>query len=124
MNSPKTVLVVDDSAVMRQMIATVLQEAGHRVLLAEGGPQALALARSHSADLVLTDWTMRPMDGGELIAQLRALPAYARRPIAVLSTLSGAAEKAQARAAGANGWLCKPLNAQTLLDVMQALLTR
>ncbi len=122
MNPSLTVLVVDDSAVMRQMIHAVLQGAGYGVLLADGGAQALAHARDRRVDLVLTDWTMLPMDGGELVRQLRLLPACRRVPVVVLSTLSGAAEKAQAKAAGANGWLSKPLNPDTLLDVMQALI--
>ena len=122
MTQAKTVLVVDDSAVMRQMISSVLQGAGYRVLLAEGGAQALAHARAHSAHLVLTDWTMLPMNGGELIRQLRVLGAYARVPVVVLSTMSGAAEKSEARQAGANGWLSKPLNPETLLEVMGTLI--
>ncbi len=123
MTPTQTVLVVDDSAVMRQMISTVLQDAGHRVMLASSGAQALGLAQGPGApaDLVLTDWTMPGMDGGELIARLRALPAYARVPVVVLSTMNGAAEKAQARQAGANGWLSKPLHPDTLLEVLQAL---
>ncbi len=116
-------LVADDSAVMRQMIASVLQGAGYRVLLADGGAQALTHARARTAQLVLTDWTMLPMDGGELIRQLRALPPYARVPVVVLSTMSGSAEKNQARQAGANGWLSKPLNPDTLLDVLDVLAT-
>ena len=121
MTNSKTVLMVDDSAVMRQMIGSVLQGAGYRVLAADGGAQALAHARAQPVDLVLTDWTMLPMDGGELIRQLRALPACAVVPVVVLSTMSAAAEKTLAKQAGANGWLCKPLNPDTLLDVMAAL---
>jgi two-component system, chemotaxis family, chemotaxis protein CheY len=123
MTPAQTVLVVDDSAVMRQMISAVLQEAGYRVLLADGGAQALAHARTSTADLVLTDWTMLPMDGGELIRQLRAMAAYARVPVVVLSTMNGAAEKSQARAAGATGWLSKPLNPDTLLEVLATLIS-
>lgn len=122
MTPTKTVLVVDDSAVMRQMISSVLEAAGYRVLLADGGAQALTHARTRACELVLTDWTMLPMDGGELIRQLRAMPSYARVPLVVLSTMSGTAEKSQAKQAGANGWLSKPLNPDTLLDVLAALI--
>jgi len=119
----KTVLVVDDSAVMRQMVSATLEGAGYSVLLAEGGQAALAHLGSTQVDLVLTDWTMIPMDGGELTRQLRQLAAYAHVPVVVLSTISGEAGKSQARQAGANGWLSKPVQPETLLDVIDSLLT-
>lgn len=122
--SQQTLLVVDDSAVMRQMISAILEGAGYRVLLADGGEAALAHAHSTPVQLVLTDWTMMPMDGGELIRALRQMPGFAHTPVVVLSTISSDAGKAEARAAGASGWLCKPVNPSTLLDVMHTLLAR
>ena len=119
----KTILVVDDSAVMRQMISAILEEAGYAVLLAADGQSALAHLGSAQVDLVLTDWTMIPMDGGELTRQLRKLDAYTRVPVVVLSTISGEAGKSDAKKAGANGWLSKPVQPDLLLDVMDSLLT-
>lgn len=119
----KTILVVDDSAVMRQMISAILEEAGYAVLLAADGQSALAHLGSARVDLVLTDWTMIPMDGGELTRQLRKLDAYTRVPVVVLSTISGEAGKSDAKKAGANGWLSKPVQPDLLLDVMDSLLT-
>jgi two-component system chemotaxis response regulator CheY len=119
----KTILVVDDSAVMRQMISAILEEGGYRVLVADGGHPALAHLQREPVDLVLTDWTMIPMDGGELTRQLRQLAAYAHVPVVVLSTISGEVGKAQARQAGANGWLSKPVQPEMLLDVIDSLLT-
>lgn len=118
----RTILVVDDSAVMRQMISAILEEAGYSVLLAEGGEAALAHLGRAQVDLVLTDWTMIPMDGGELTRQLRLLADYAHVPVVVLSTISSEAGKSDARKAGANGWLCKPVKPETLLDVVGSLL--
>lgn len=118
----KTILVVDDSAVMRQLTSAVLEEAGYRVLLADGGPAALEHARQVAVDLVLTDWTMIPMDGGELTRQLRLLTDYAHVPILVLSTAGSADSKADGRKAGANGWLCKPIEPATLLGVLSSLM--
>ena len=118
----KTILVVDDSAVMRQMTSAILEEAGHVVLLAEDGQSALAHLGQSPVDLVLTDWTMIPMDGGELTCRLRLLQPYAHVPVVVLSTISSDAGKSAARAAGANGWLCKPVRPETLLDVVDSLL--
>lgn len=119
----KTILVVDDSVVMRQMISAILEEAGYAVLLAADGQSALAHLGSARVDLVLTDWTMIPMDGGELTRQLRKLDAYTHVPVVVLSTISGEAGKSDAKKAGANGWLSKPVQPDLLLDVMVSLLT-
>ena len=118
-----TILVVDDSAVMRQMNRAVLEAGGYRVLLAEDGDSALALLRQEPVALVLTDWTMAPMDGGEFTRQLRQLPYGLRLPLLVLSTISSGDAKDQARAAGANGWLCKPIEPETLLAVIASLMT-
>ncbi len=123
MTSPRPpILVVDDSAVMRQMIAAQLQQAGHACLTAASGEEALSVADRQPVSLVITDWTMLPMDGGELIRRFRARPGFGAIPIVVLSTLSGTAEKARAREAGAQGWLSKPLHPATLADVLSALL--
>ena len=118
----KTILVVDDSAVMRQLISEMLGTSGYQVLLAGDGESALAQVRKGEVDLVLTDWTMSPMDGGELTRQLRQLPADEPVPILVLSTVNGDASKAEARKAGANGWLCKPIDTETLLAVVGSLM--
>lgn len=119
---PKTILVVDDSAVMRQLNAAVLEEGGYRVLLAGDGQAALERLVEKPVDLVLTDWTMVPMDGCELTRRLRARPDSAGLPILVLSTLSNEASKADARQAGATGWLCKPIEPETLLAVVGSLM--
>lgn len=118
----KTILVVDDSAVMRHLNSTVLKEGGYQVLLAGDGEAALKQLADQPVDLVLTDWTMIPMDGCELTRQLRARPQAADLPILVLSTISHDASKAEARKAGATGWLCKPIEPETLLAVVGSLL--
>jgi two-component system chemotaxis response regulator CheY len=120
----KTILVVDDSAVMRQMISTVLEEAGYRVLLADDGGTALEQVRKTAVDLVLTDWIMMPMDGGELTRQLRLLTDYSEVPILVLSTVSSDESRAEAQTAGANGWIAKPIKPATLLGVVGSLINR
>lgn len=118
----QTILVVDDSAVMRLLNSAVLESGGYRVLLAEDGEGALEHARKGGVHLVLTDWTMIPMDGGELTRQLRQLPSCLHLPIVVLSTISHDTSKAEAKKAGANGWLCKPVEPETLLAVVASLL--
>ncbi|MFC5475964.1 response regulator [Paraherbaspirillum soli] len=118
----KTILVVDDSAVMRQLISTALAEAEYHILLAADGQAAVKQAEQRAADLVLTDWNMPVMGGNQLIRALRHLPSYAKTPILVLTTEASDAEKAEARQAGASGWLRKPIEPSTLLEVVGSLL--
>lgn len=118
----KTILVVDDSAVMRQLNSAILEEGGYKVLLAADGNTALDQAREAAVDLVLTDWTMSPVDGCELTRELRLLPDCTDVPILVLSTVSNDASKSEARQAGATGWLCKPIESETLLAVVGSLI--
>lgn len=119
----KTVLVVDDSAVMRHLNSAVLEEGGYQVLLTEDGRTALEQVRKVPVDLVLTDWTMIPMNGCELTLQLRQLPVCAQVSIRALSTVGHDASNAEARIAGASGWLCKPIKPETLSAVMGSLMT-
>ena len=118
----KTRLVVDDSAVLRQLNSAILEEGGYQVLLAKDGRSALEHVREAAVDLVLTDWTMSPMDGCELTRELRLLPDYADVPVLVLSTTNSDASKGDARKAGASGWLCKPIEPETLLAVVGSLM--
>lgn len=114
--------MVDDSAVMRKLLSSILLEQAYGVLLAEDGEAALRQARSAGADLVLTDWNMPAMGGGQLIRQLRQLAAYAETPVLVLTTEARESEKADARQAGACGWMRKPVEPATLLEVVASLL--
>lgn len=115
----KTVLTVDDSASIRQMVAFTLKGAGYDVVEAADGEEGLSKARSAQVNLVLTDQNMPKMDGLTLIRQLRALPQYKSAPILMLTTESGDDMKAQGRAAGATGWLVKPFDPQKLIDVVK-----
>jgi len=114
----KTILAVDDSATMREMVAFVLESAGYRVIEAEDGAQGLDRATSTSVDLVITDQNMPNMDGLTLVRSLRELRDYKTTPILLLTTESSDAMKAQGREAGATGWLVKPFDPATLLEVV------
>ena len=118
----KTILAVDDSATMREMVALVLESAGYRVIEAEDGAQGLDRATATSVDLVITDQNMPNMDGLTLVRSLRELRDYKSVPILLLTTESSDAMKAQGRAAGATGWLVKPFDPATLLEVVQKVL--
>ncbi len=113
------ILAVDDSVSLRSAVAFTLSRAGHDVVQAGDGSEGLQKARAESFDLVLTDQNMPVMDGITLIRELRAIPAYQRIPILMLTTESSDAMKQQGRAAGATGWLVKPFDPARLVEVVQ-----
>ncbi|MCG5500317.1 response regulator [Ectothiorhodospira lacustris] len=116
---PKTILTVDDSASIRQMVSFTLKGAGYTVTEAMDGQDGLDKARAGRFDLIFTDQNMPRMDGISLIKALRGLPQYKTVPILMLTTESGDAMKSQGRAAGATGWLVKPFDPQKLLEVVR-----
>lgn len=115
----KTVLTVDDSPSLRQMVAFTLRGAGYEVLEAPDGRAALELVRKSSVAMVLADQNMPVMDGLTLIRSLRAAPQFATLPVVMLTTESSDAMKAQGRAAGATGWMVKPFDPKRLLEVVR-----
>ena len=117
-----SILAVDHSASMRQMLAFTLKGAGYNVIEAVDGKDVLEKAKSGGADVVLTDVNMPNMDGIELVRQLRQLPKYKFTPMLLLTTESGADKKAQGKAAGATGWLVKPFNPEQLLATIAKVL--
>ncbi len=115
----KTILAVDDSRSLRQMVMFSLREAGYDVVEACDGREGLEKARGQHFDLVLTDQNMPQLDGLGLIRALRSLPSYQNVPILMLTTESGDDMKAKGRAAGANGWLVKPFDPERLCAVVK-----
>ena len=120
----KTILTVDDSPSIRQMVAATLRLGGYTVVEAVDGVDALESAEKHDdVALVLTDQNMPNMDGLTLTRNLRARPEYARTPILMLTTESSAEMKASGKAAGLTGWMVKPFDPKTLLNVIAKVLT-
>lgn len=118
----RSILTVDDSASMRQMVAFTLKGAGYQVLEASDGVEALHKAQSTKVDLIITDLNMPNKDGIALIRELRALPAYKFTPILMLTTESGDNKKQAGKAAGATGWIVKPFNPEQLLKTVTKVL--
>ena len=116
-----TILTVDDSPSVRQMIKLVLGPAGHTVVEAGDGSEGLARAKAQSFDLVITDLNMPVMNGMQMIRGLRALPVFTGVPIVFLTTESDDAVKQEAKAAGATGWITKPFKPEQLLAVVAKL---
>ena len=115
----KTILAVDDSASIRQMVSFTLKSSGYDVIEAVDGMDGLEKAKAKAVNLVLSDQNMPRMDGLTLIKALRALPQYKTVPILMLTTESSDAMKQQGRAAGATGWLVKPFDPQKLVEVVK-----
>ena len=103
----KTILSVDDSASVRQMVKLTLTGAGYQ---------------ASQVDMVMTDLNMPVMNGLALIKELRQLPAYKGVPILFLTTESDAGLKAEAKAAGATGWITKPFQQDQLIAVVKKVL--
>ncbi len=116
------ILAVDDSASMRQMVSFTLQGAGHTVIEACDGVDALGKAKQGPVDLVISDVNMPNMDGISLIAELRKLPAYKFIPILMLTTESSMDKKMAGKSAGATGWVVKPFNPEQLLATIKKVL--
>lgn len=118
----KTILTVDDSASMREMVQLTLQGAGYQVIQANNGADGLAKAQATLVDMVVTDLNMPVMDGLGLIRELRKLPAYRGVPILFLTTESNDDMKKQAKEAGATGWITKPFQQEQLVAVVKKVL--
>jgi two-component system, chemotaxis family, chemotaxis protein CheY len=118
MSRKKTILAVDDSLTIRELINFVLTNAGFTVELAEDGLDGLGrLEKGAQPDVIITDVNMPRLDGLGFIEKARET--YARStPILVLTTESEPALKARARAAGATGWIVKPFNPTQLVEAV------
>jgi two-component system chemotaxis response regulator CheY len=115
----KTILIVDDSSSMRQLVTFALEDAGYDVVAAVDGKEALSKASENRMDMVVTDLNMPEMDGLELIRQLRAQPVYKFTPIIMLTTESQEAKKQEGRKVGASGWIVKPFTPEQLIGVVK-----
>ena len=114
-----SILAVDDSASMRQMVTFTLKSAGYNVVEAVDGQDALEKSGTRDFDLVLTDQNMPRMDGISLTKKLRDNPKFKTTPILILTTESSDQMKMAGRGAGATGWLVKPFDPAKLIEVIK-----
>ena len=117
-----TILAVDDSPSMRQMVSFTLKNAGFNVIEAVDGQDAFEKSTQRDYNLVLTDQNMPRMDGISLTKKLRENPKFKQTPILILTTESSDQMKMAGRAAGATGWLVKPFNPERLLATIAKVL--
>jgi len=114
-----SILAVDDSASMRQMVSFTLKSAGYSVVEAVDGQDAWEKTGKSDFDLVLTDQNMPRLDGIGLTRKLRDNPKFKATPILILTTESSDQMKQAGRAAGATGWLVKPFDPAKLIEVIK-----
>lgn len=119
-----SVLVLDDSASIRETIKLALSGQGHSVKEAANGVQGLKLADSGAFDLILTDLNMPEMDGLTFIREMRNRPAHSGVPIVFITTESASEMKLQAKSAGATGWITKPFSPDQLRRVVDKVLAK
>jgi two-component system chemotaxis response regulator CheY len=114
-----TILTVDDSRTMRDMLKLALEGEGFSVVQAEDGVHGLEVLEGAAADVIITDINMPRMDGFGFIEGVRGHPQHRGTPILVLTTESDPAKKDRARQAGATGWIVKPFNPSKLADAIR-----
>jgi len=112
------ILIVDDSASIRQMIKFTLEMAGHKITEATDGAQGLGLATKSNHELIISDVNMPNMDGIEMTAAIRDLGTHKSTPILLLTTESSFDKKGEGKKAGATGWLLKPFDSAQLTKIV------
>lgn len=117
----KTIMVVDDSASLRQVVSIALKSAGYDVIEGCDGRDALAKLNGQKIHLVISDVNMPNMDGISFVKALKALPAYRFTPVIMLTTESQESKKAEGQAAGAKAWVVKPFKPELMLNAVQKL---
>ena len=117
----KTIMIVDDSGSMREMIAFVLKGAGYDVVDACDGQDALSKLTGKKINLIISDVNMPKLDGIGLVKAVKQLPNYKFTPIVMLTTESQQTKKQEGQAAGAKGWIVKPFNPEQLLAAVEKL---
>jgi len=116
----KTIMVVDDSSSVRQMMSFTLENAGYEVVEAEDGEEALKkLLDSKNINMIVTDLNMPNVTGLELIRSVRSNSEFKYIPIVVLTTEFHDAKKKESKKAGATGWITKPFKPDQLIGVIK-----
>jgi len=117
----KTILVVDNSASLRQVVNLTLQSAGYEVVEACDGRDALTKLDGKKFHLIISDVNMPNMDGISLLKEVKKHPSYKFTPIIMLTTEAGENKKQEGQAAGAKAWVVKPFQPQQMLAAVSKL---
>lgn len=117
----KTILIVDDSASIRQVVSIALKGAGYEVMEAKDGQDALSKLTGQKVHLIISDVNMPVMDGLTFLKTVKTLPEYKFTPVIMLTTESAENKKAEGQAAGAKAWVVKPFQPPQMLAAVSKL---
>lgn len=117
----KSILIVDDSASLRQVVSIALKGAGFDVIEAQDGKDALGKLTGQKIHLIVSDVNMPNMDGITFLKEVKKQPNYKFTPIIMLTTEAGEDKKNEGKAAGAKAWVVKPFQPETLLTAVSKL---
>jgi two-component system chemotaxis response regulator CheY len=117
----KTIMIVDDSASMRQVVGIALRGANYTVIEGRDGQDALTKLDGQKVHLIISDVNMPNMDGIAFVKAVKQMPNYRFTPIIMLTTESEDAKKREGQAAGAKAWVVKPFKPEVLLGAVQKL---
>jgi CheY-like chemotaxis protein len=118
----RTILLVEDNEMNRDMLSRRLERKGFRVLLAVDGQGGMEMAGSHRPDLVLMDMSLPVLDGWEATRRLKAAPATRGIPVIALTAHAMSGDRERALEAGCDDYDTKPIELPRLLGKMEALL--
>lgn len=118
----KKILIVDDAAIIRQQLRQCLEQGGFEVVEADSGEAGLARAQHGPHDLIISDVNMPGLNGLEMLGRIRALPAYAKTPVFMLTTESSKEMAQRGKQVGATVWIVKPFNRDVLVGGIRKLL--
>ena len=117
----KTIMIVDDSASLRQVVAIALRGAGYEVIEGCDGKDALSKLTGQKVHLVISDVNMPNMDGITFVKNLKQMPSYKFTPVIMLTTESQEGKKQEGQAAGAKAWVVKPFQPAQMLAAVAKL---
>jgi two-component system chemotaxis response regulator CheY len=117
----KTIMIVDDSASLRQVVGIALKSAGYDVIEGSDGKDALSKLSGQKVHLIISDVNMPNMDGISFVKALKQIPSYKFTPVIMLTTESQEEKKREGQAAGAKAWMVKPFKPELLLGAVQKL---
>jgi CheY-like chemotaxis protein len=105
----KTILLVDDSAMICHIVSQILKDCGYKVLVARNGQEGVELAKKHNPNLIIMDVEMPVMNGIDATIKIRSEPGTAQTPVIIFTSLSSEEDITRAKEAGCKGFLGKPI---------------
>ena len=118
----KTIMIIDDSASIRQVVNLTLRKVGYDVIEACDGEDAISKLRGQKINLIVCDVNMPKMDGITFLKNLKAMPGYKFTPVIMLTTESQESKKQEGKMAGAKAWVVKPFKPEQMLEAVSKLI--